>query len=121
MPAKLLERLERSEDDYRFGAVAVRTDNAALVVITEIPEAEGFSAVNVSELDIDKDGALLRAAGSLSLDQLRVLRGQAPWSVDKVAAAIVRGEFGEDVGDELLDGFRAIFERHAERQPAMAT
>jgi hypothetical protein len=119
MPRKLLEQLQRPEDGYRFGAVAVRGDTASLVVITEVPEEEGFSAVNVSELEIDKEGELLRAAGSIPLDRLWVLSSQTPWSVDRVVDGMVRGEFGAaaaGVGEELAAGFRAICERHAGRQ-----
>ena len=120
MPAKLLEKLERSGDTYGFGTVAVRADTAALVVITEVPEELSFPAVNVSEIDGDGDGALLRAAGTIPLDKLWVISSETPWSVDKVAECIVRAEFGTGAGEDVISGFREIFERHAARSPIAA-
>jgi len=121
MTKSLLERLRTPEEGYRFGAVAIRADNAALVVVTELPdpqEAKEFPAVNVSEIEYNGNGESLRPAGSLPIDRLSLL-STAPWPVDKVVELVVRSEFGPDAGEELIASFREIYERNA-AQPAMA-
>lgn len=120
MSVKLIERLEHPQDVNCFGAVAVRGDTATMVVITEIPEEAGFPAVNVAEIDYDKQGTLLRAAGTLPLDQLWILPSEAPWPVDRIVEGIVYGEFGLDAGEDIITGFKEIFARHAERSAIAA-